>query len=140
MNLSALLSNPAAWQAALDGEERFFAQIKEGKIGLVGKQTCATPPGEMLVWEVVLGKARAVPARFRGWQAAGVELLLVLEDNFASELQEALAGKSIFAAFKKMIRLGRINLFLLGTRDDLLALGFEDFLEALGVPFLGTCH
>lgn len=39
-----------------------------------------------------------------------------------------------------MIRLGRINLFLLGTRDDLLALGFEDFLEALGVPFLGTCH
>lgn len=101
MNLSALLSNPAAWQAALDGEERFFAQIKEGKIGLVGKQTCATPPGEMLVWEVVLGKARAVPTRFRGWQAAGVELLLVLEDNFASELQEALAGKSIFAASRR---------------------------------------
>jgi len=139
MNLSALLINPAAWQAALDQEQK-FTQISAGKIGLASKQTCAAPPGAMLVWEFTRGKVRAAPDIFSGWQAAGVELLLVLDEDTAAALQAALAQETVLAALKQMIRLGKANLFILKPRDELQVLGFEEFLETLGVPFLGTCH
>jgi len=94
----------------------------------------------MLVWELLRGKARALSGTFPGWRAAGVELLLVLDEDTTTSLQAALSEETLLPALKKMIRLGKVNLFILKPRDELQELGFEEFLEVLGVPFLGTCH
>jgi len=129
----------AAWQAMLDRQEQYFGRVRQGRIGIVSLETFASPPGAMLVWEMVAGKAIAGEGRFHRLQEGGCDLLLVFGDEELLR-DPAPLQPDPFAALRRLIRRGEILFFVPAGREDLLARGFEDLVDALGVPFLGTCH
>ena len=129
----------AEWQALLDGQERYFGRVRQGRIGILGRQAFASPPGAMLVWEIAGGRARPGEDEYHSTQAGGYDLLLVVMDEESWPDPGRLAPDPV-AALRRMIRRGEVLFFAPAGREELLARGFEDLVEALGVPCLGTCH
>ena len=127
----------ARWQTLLDGQERYFGRVRQGRIGIIGSQTFASPPGAALVWDIAGGRARAGEDRYLC--QAGYDLLLVVAGDQALPGPDNLEPDPV-AALRRLIRRGDVLLFAPAGRDELLARGFEDLVEALGVPFVGTCH
>ncbi|MDA8335853.1 MAG: hypothetical protein M0Z41_12880 [Peptococcaceae bacterium] len=127
----------ALWQSLLDRQDRYFGRIKGGRIGIVERATFASPPGAVLVWDIAGGRARAGADRYRC--PGGYDLLLVVPDGARWADPGRLAPDPV-AALRRLIRRGEVLFFVPAGRDELRARGFEDLVEALGVPFLGTCH
>ena len=129
----------ALWQSLLDRQDRYFGRIKGGRIGIVERATFASPPGAILVWDIAGGRALAGEDRYQSLQTGGYDLLLVVLDGERWADPGRLAPDPV-AALRRLIRRGEVLFFTPAGRDELQARGFEDLLEALGVPFLGTCH
>ena len=142
----------AGWQRVLDHHQALFAEMSSGpSIGLLpryhpgadGAQRAAlmpvSEPVPMLVWEWNEGRMVARDRVFHGLNGLSADLLFVAEDG-ALEAVLARAGDNPFGELKRQIRAARIQVFVMRTRPQLQALGYEDFLECLGLPFLGPCR
>jgi hypothetical protein len=142
----------AGWQRVLDRHQELFAEMGCGpSIGLVpryhpgadgAKRAVVMPVSEpvpMLVWERAEGRMAARDRVFHGLNGVSADLLFVAEEG-ALEAVLARAGENPFGELKRQIRAARIQVFVMRTRRELAALGYEDFLECLGLPFLGPCR
>jgi hypothetical protein len=141
------------WQAMLDRHDELFTEMVPGSsVAIVPKEGSGIQPGkhvaglmaaegagEMLRWEVVPGGMRAALAPYRGFQDARVDLLFVAD----AEAMEALRGNlddNTLSLMKRQIRAGNIMFFVMRTKYELQDAGYEEFLDTLGLAFLGACR
>jgi len=140
----------AAWQQVLDRHAELFTETAEGaSVALVprfargadGRQRPTvmpvSEPVPMLVWQRERQAMRARDAEFRGLKGLDSDLLLIAGEG---TLEEALAHERPFSELKRQLRSGRMLFMVMRTRDELRERGWGDFIESLGLPFLGTCR
>lgn len=141
----------AAWQRVIDGYAPLFEPLADGAAaGIVprffadgcGARRAAampsTPPLPMLEWRKREGRMLARPAAYRGLEGLGVDLLFLAADG---ALEAVLArDEHPLGEMKRQLRAARIQIFVFRTKRELADLGYEDFVEALGLPFLGACR
>ncbi len=143
---------PQAWQDVLDHCQHLFADAdprmrmalvprhRRGADGIarsVVQRRC--DPVSMLVWEHDGRELRAKSGEFGGLDELRADLLFVGNDG-AFDAVLAQDPQHALGEMKRRITGGAIQLFVLRSKSDLRELGYEDFLEALGLPFLGACR
>jgi len=145
-----------AWQAMLDRYQELFTDMQPGsRIGILprsgtnlmpGKHVAGLsgsefdlPGGKMLAWEVQAEGMRADYSPCRKFEEARADILLVPDDASLEEIRRCL-DQDPLSAIKKMIRCGSILFFVMKTKYELQDAGYEDFLDTLGLAFLGACR
>ncbi len=133
-------TDSAAWQRLLERQYRLFESMVQGAaVGLVSREAADAGKGAMLVW-VRRGEGMRVELRtFGGFADCGVGVLFVAEAGALEALHARLEDNPI-GAMKLQVRNGSLLLYVISQKKQLLDDGFEDFLEALGLAFLGACR
>jgi hypothetical protein len=142
----------AGWQAILDRYRDLFGEadanmrmalVARHRVGADGvprsvvQRICEPVP--MLAWRHDGQGIEVASSVFRGLDTLAADLLFVGNEG-AFEAVLAHSGDHPLGEMKRRIASGAIQLFVLRSRNDLRELGYEDFLEALGLPFLGACR
>jgi hypothetical protein len=141
------------WQAMLDRHQPMFADMVPGaSVGLVRREGSGIQPGKhvgglasaggeipMMLWTVVDGGMVASLVQFRGLADIKVDLLLVVGDRAVGNLATASAEERM-PMLKRLIRSGDVLFFVFRTKFELQDAGYEDFLDTLGLAFLGACR
>jgi len=143
-------STRAGWQPVLDAHAELFealavdaslALVPRWRIDAEGQRHAnivpRTDPMPMQLW---LRTPLAMTVRegvYAGHAHLGSDLLMLAERR---ALDEALAHERPLSELKRRLRRGELLFMVLRTRDELRSRGWTDFLEALGLPFLGTCR
>jgi hypothetical protein len=147
----AALEDVAAWQRVIDGYAPLFEPLEaNAAIGLVPRHFTdaagarrsaampSTPALPMLEWRRTADRMTALPAIYRGLEGLGVDLLFLAGDG---TLEAVLArAEHPLGEMKRQLRAAKIQFFVFRTKHELRDLGYEDFVEALGLPFLGACR
>jgi len=139
----------------LDRHAELFSDMVPGSsIGFVARSGSGIMPGKhraglkgaqgvgaMLAWEVPADTAgmRASFQGYRGFEDTRVDLLFVAEDAGLQAMREALDGDAL-AIMKRQIRKGAIMFYVMKTKYQLQDAGYEEFLDTLGLAFLGACR
>jgi hypothetical protein len=63
----------------------------------------------------------------------------VADEAGLAAMREALHGETL-SIIKRQIRKGAIMFFVMKTKFELQDAGYEDFLDSLGLAFLGACR
>jgi len=148
--MAALPQIALDWQPALDAHVGLFEPLVPGaSVALVprwridhqGQRRAnvmpKTDPVPMLLW---LREPQAMRVRhgiFTGLASLDSDLLFIVEDG---ALESALAHERPLSELKRLLRRNRVLFMVLRTRDELRERGWSEFLETLGLPFLGTCR
>ncbi len=134
------LPEPRRWQAMLDRHSTLFGELVDGASIGIARRAEAKPVGsDMVVWEARGGKLVAGRRPFEGYANAGVDVLLVGDDEAMSELTEGLDGDAL-PVLKKLVRRGNIVCYVMRRQCDLIDAGYEDVLQSMGVAFAGACR
>jgi hypothetical protein len=91
----------------------------------------------MLIWVREEERMTVRAGEFGGYKGLASDLLLVANDG---TMEAALAAEEPLRAIKRELRIGGMRFMVLRRREELREHGWEDFLEWLGMPFLGTCR
>lgn len=141
------------WQAMLDRHACLFSELLPGSaVGFVARAGSGIHPGkhvagvmnaagagEMLTWSMDGDRMRAALKGYAGFQDAGVDLLFVADGAGLAAMREAIGGEAL-SVIKRQIRAGTIMFFVMKTKYQLQDAGYEDFLDSLGLAFLGACR
>ena len=144
------------WQAMLDRHAELFTEMTPGSaVGIVPRAGSGIQPGkhvaalteagggnDMLVWKIRDGHEagmHAVQRSYTGFREANVDLLFVADDDALAAMQEALRDNPL-SIMKRLIRKGNIMFYVMKTKYQLQDAGYEDFLDSLGLAFLGACR
>ena len=141
------------WQAMLDRHAPLFSELVPGSaVGFVPRTGSGIQPGkhvagvvnaggagEMLTWVMQADGMRAQLRDYSGFQNAGVDLLLVADEDGLAAMRDAVAGEAL-SIIKRQIRGGGIMFFVMRTKYELQDAGYEDLLDSLGLAFLGACR
>lgn len=150
---ASIFGEVAEWQAMLDRHEELFIDMVPGSsVAIVPKEGSGIRPGkhvaglmaaegagEMLRWEVTTGGMRAEMVPYRGFQDAKVDLLFVADGEALEKLRNNI-GDDTLSLMKRQIRAGNIMFFVMRTKYELQDAGYEEFLDTLGLAFLGACR
>ena len=149
-----MFSDLSAWQAMLDRHREVFQELQPGsRIGIVPKRETALgadqcgsarpalfdPTDGVLCWEAREDGMRADYRACVSLQDAGVDVFLVADADALELIRASLEGEPL-AVIRKLIRLGHILFFVIRTKNELREAGYEDFLDSLGLAFLGACR
>ncbi len=66
--------------------------------------------------------------------------LLFVADSEAMAILRDNIGDDTLSLMKRQIRAGNIMFFVIGTKYELQDAGYEEFLDTLGLAFLGACR
>ena len=130
----------AAWQSILDKHGELFIEVSDGaSVAIVPRRSVAAvcEPVPMLLWVREPDGMAARPAQFGGYKTLSSDLLLVANDG---TLEAALERDEPLAEIRKQLRAGGMLFMVLRRKEELREHGWEDFLEWLGMPFLGSCR
>ena len=141
------------WQAMLERHGELFVDMVPGSsVAIVPREGSGIQPGkhvaglkaaggsgDMLRWEVTAGGMRAGIVPYRGFQEAKVDLLFVAEAEALDRLRADI-GDETLPLMKRQIRAGGIMFFVMRTKYELQDAGYEEFLDSLGLAFLGACR
>jgi len=150
---TTLFGDVHAWQAMLDRHAPLFTELMPGSaVGFVPRAGSGIHPGkhvagvmeaggegDMLGWSMDGTAMRASLRRYSGFQDAKVDLLFVADEEGLDAMRDALAGETL-SIIKRQIRKGNIMFFVMKTKYELQDAGYEDFLDSLGLAFLGACR
>ncbi len=138
------------WQDVLDRHAELFDDVMPGaSIAIVDRYSermdgarranvmPVTDPVPMRVWLREPQGMAAREAEFNGLQGLAADVLLVSNEG---ALEAALAHHHPLGELKRQLRTGRMLFMVMRTRDELRERGWSDFIETLGLPFLGTCR
>ena len=142
-----------AWQAMLDRHAPLFSELLPGSaVGFVPRAGSGIHPGkhvagvmnaegagQMLKWFMDGQRMRASIGRYTGFQDARVDLLFVADEAGLEAMRQALDGETL-SIIKRQIRKGAIMFFVMRTKFELQDAGYEEFLDSLGLAFLGACR
>lgn len=150
--LDDMFGDMALWQAMLDRQRELFVDMDAGsRLGFVSREASGILPGKhregvqvvtevpMMAWEIENGGMSARIERFAGLSSTRVDILLVADREAMDTLRAELGG-DMLKTIKRLIRRGNIMLFLFRNKAQLQDAGYEDFLESLGLAFLGACR
>lgn|SRR5574340_1216036 len=141
------------WQAMLDRNQEIFSEMAAGsRVAIVPRESSGIQPGkhvaglmsaggegEMLVLGMADTGMRAAVRPYRGFQDANVDLLLVADAEALAAVRAGLAGDAL-SLMKRLIRQGNIMFYVMRTKYQLQDAGYEEFLDTLGLAFLGACR
>lgn len=130
----------AGWQALLDKQSHLFSALLPGAgIGILPRKNYEALNGTMLVWHVASGQVKAEYRDFTGFADTGVDLLFITDEE---DLERVLTNgnENPFAEMKQLIRNGSIQFFSLKAQRELIDLGYEELIDAFGLPFQGACR
>ena len=144
-----------AWQSMLDRHAELFSEMLPGSsVGFVARSGSGIMPGkhaaglrnaqgvgQMLAWEIPSDNT-GMHASFKGYSGfedTKVDLLFVAEDAALQAMRDALEGEAL-SIMKRQIRKGAIMFYVMKTKYQLQDAGFEEFLDTLGLAFLGACR
>ena len=141
MTAHEMLADIPAWDAMLASHAATFAALQPGcSLGLVPKADTERRAGRMLVWERCDGERMKAEVRpFTGYQGCGVDILFAAEESGLAAIHGALAGRPL-GEMKSALRRGELYLFVMKSRDQLIEAGWDEFLESLGLAYLGACR
>ena len=147
-----MFGDMSQWQSMLDRQRELFVDMDSGsRLGFVSREASGILPGKhregvqvvtevpMMAWEVNDGAMSARIERFAGLSATRVDILLVA-DREAMDTMLAELGGDMLRTIKRLIRRGNIMFFLFKNKTQLQDAGYEDFLESLGLAFIGACR
>jgi hypothetical protein len=142
----------ASWQSVLDRQRELFVEMDAGsRIGIVSREASGILPGKhreglqvaaevpMLAWQVEDGGMSARIERFAGMSSTRVDLLFVADADAMTAMLNAL-NEDVLKLIKRLIRRGNIMFFVFKNKAQLQDAGYEDFLDSLGLAFLGACR
>lgn len=143
------------WQAMLDRHAELFSEMVPGSaVGFVARSGSGIMPGkhaaglksaqgegQMLAWEVPPDNSgmRASFKNYTGFEDTHVDLLFVAEDEALLAMRAALDGDAL-TIIKRLIRKGPIMFYVMKNKYQLQDAGYEEFLDSLGLAFLGACR
>jgi hypothetical protein len=138
------------WQPVLDAHAGLFEALVPGasvalvprwRIGAQGQRRAnvmpTTDPVPMQLWLREPQAMRVHDGLFTGLASLASDLLFIAEDG---ALESALQHERPLSELKRLLRRNRVLFMVLRTRDELRERGWTEFIEALGLPFLGTCR
>jgi len=149
-----LFSELPAWQQMLDRHRELFCDMAPGsRIGLMrrdgthaGRRAAArfatdadAPAATLLTWECGEQGMRAGYAPCRHPRELRLDLLLVADDEALETIGGHIEGDAL-AVLKGLIRRGNVLFYVMRTKQELQDAGYEDFLDSLGLAFLGACR
>lgn len=150
---TSVLGELHEWQGMLDRHATLFSELLPGSaVGFVPRAGSGIHPGkhvagvmqaggegQMLTWAMEDEHMRANLRHYSGFQDAGVDLLFVADEDGLDAMRDALSGETL-SIIKRQIRKGSIMFFVMKTKYELQDAGYEDFLDSLGLAFLGACR
>jgi len=141
-----------SWQSMLDRHRELFVEMQPGsRIGFVSREASGILPGKhlegvqvatevpMLAWQLENDGMSARIERFAGMASTKVDLLLVADEEALATMLGELGGDTL-TVIKRLIRRGRMMFFVFKNKAQLQDAGYEDFLDSLGLAFLGACR
>lgn len=142
-----------AWQAMLARHAELFSEMAHGSaVGFVRRTGSGLQPGKhvaglagadgegrMMAWAVGGDGMSASLRPYTGFGDVQVDLLFVAEDAAIGAMREALDGDTL-SIMRRLIRQGGIMFYVMKTKYELQDAGYEDFLDTLGLAFLGACR
>jgi len=152
---NSLFGDLADWQVMLDRHDEVFSGMLPGAaVGFVPRAGSGIQPGKhvaglvaangagnMMVWEIVGVRMQASLKPYTGFQDCKVDLLFVAEDEAVQAMRDALEdGSATMSVMKRLIRKGSIMFYVMRTKYELQDAGYEEFLDTLGLAFLGACR
>lgn len=139
----------------LDRHAELFSEMVPGSsVGFVARSGSGIMPGkhaaglksaqgvgQMLAWEIPADNSgmRATFKGYTGFEDTQVDLLFVAEDAGLQAMRAALAGDAL-SIMKRQIRKGAIMFYVMKNKYQLQDAGYEEFLDTLGLAFLGACR
>lgn len=141
------------WQTMLDQQgDIFHGMVPGSSVAIVPREGSGIQPGKhvaglkataangsMLRWQVTEEGMRAAILAYPGFQEAGVDLLFVAEPEALASLCDTIGENTLFM-MKRHIRAGSIMFFVMRNKYELQEAGYEEFLDSLGLAFLGACR
>ncbi len=128
------------WHSLLAREHRLFEPMVEGaRVGIVARADADAGHGDLLAWSRTRDGMRVERRPFHGFADCDVGVLFVAQDG-ALEALHARIDENALGAMKLQLRDGSMLLYVIAPKKQLLDDGYEDFLEALGLAFLGACR
>lgn len=145
----------AWWQSVFDADPSPFAALADGaRMGLVVHPDFA-PAGRrragldavaekfagapLLAFTARDGRIAVTLERLESFEAAKLDLVFIADDEARAALAVAPRDAAL-RTMKRLVRRGNVLFFVLRTRHELQDAGYEDFLDSLGIPFLGSCR
>lgn len=143
----------APWQAMLDRYSELFTDMEAGSsVAFVPRAGSGIQPGKhvaglvgaggdvpMMKWVADGSGMTAGVMRYPGFHEARADLLFVADEAALDAMRASLAVDTL-SLVKRLIRQGHIMFFVLRTKFELQDAGYEEFLDTLGLAFLGACR
>ena len=130
----------SGWQALLGRYESLFAGLLTGsRIGLLPEEDFESPGAMILVWEATEQGMVASYRSFSGFDTVEVDLLFIPNNETLRQLHDR-TNPSPFVDMKRKVRRRETLLYVVKPRASLLELGYEEFLDSLGLTFVGACR
>jgi len=140
MTTDIILNDIETWRICLNINKEIFSEIKiNGKIGILPRNSDGSEGSTIQVWEILEDSIRVSLQPFLGFRDASADLIFLLESSALEEIYRHLKNE-LLIGLRKQIRHGKALLFLMKGRDYLIDMGYEELIEYLGIPCLGTCH
>jgi hypothetical protein len=134
----------ASWQEVLDLSPELFAEVVPwASVALVQGSPPRSnigqvvDPAPMQLWLREAEGMKVGEGEYRGLKTLASDILLLPENG---ALETALAHSYPMSELKRQLRSGRVLCMVMRERNELRARGWADLLDALGLPFLGTCR
>jgi len=130
----------AGWQALLIRHKDIFRGMLPGaRVGFLSKDSFEPPSAIMIVWEAGTHGMEARYEPFPGFETVKIDLLFIADNDVIRRLHDP-DTPTPFAEIKRKARHRDILLYVVRPRDELLECGYEDFIDSLGLSFMGACR
>jgi len=123
-----------------------FSAVKPGgRIGIIANGDLTTPisklAGDMMVWSVEEHgvSVQYEPVNLRCSGGASTDIVFIVDDETLAMLLGA-SGDNLANRLAARSKRGKMMLYFMIGRDDLEDGGYFDFLEMVGLSFLGPCR
>lgn len=130
----------ASWQSVFDRHANLFEGLENGRsLALLDKAAWDVGRGEALLCRLENKRMRVAASPWQGAGNAGADMLFVgLRDSF--DRLDRIGAESRMSGLKDGIHRGDVLFFVMTTKCTLIDAGWEDFLDSLGLAFLGACR
>ncbi len=137
MQATATYEDPAFWQSMLANRYAIMNGIaRGGRVGILAREGAITPGSDMIVWQKEASRIDVSATPFLGFKHGGVDILFVADESMLEDLA-AEAEPDPVAALRGGLAEGRALIYYLKSGKELVDLGFEDFVELIGLARVG---
>lgn len=134
------MTSPASWQPVFDLYANLFEALEDGRsLAMLDKATWDAGRGEALHCRLEGGRMLARSNSWEGAAKTDADLLFVGLRDSLTHLDAAQPDQR-FSMLKDNIHEGEVLFFVMKTKCTLIDAGWEDFLDSLGLAFMGACR